>query len=163
MTAQCFQSPVIRGELVILMSSFDWQEVRRCRSAPGWVCVQWEHRLSLLGGQAVSAESVPGQGLSLFWVTVVRYSATVYYLLRDERHNSLIWFLVVSFQCAKWFSFRFLIIWFCLKWWLLRVGQSPRTSLLRGHFSECNSLWVSLVVSSDVSFYGILSRLSRLC
>ena len=42
---------VIRGKCVFLMSSYDWQEVRKCSSVSIWLCVQREHSLSSLGSQ----------------------------------------------------------------------------------------------------------------
>ena len=64
---------VIRGKFVFLMSSYDWQGVRKCTSVSSWLCVQWEHSLSsrgasLLDGQAVFTVSVSGQGFPQFWV-----------------------------------------------------------------------------------------------
>ena len=80
---------VIRGKCVFLMSSYDWQEVRKCSSVSSWLCVQWEHSLSSLGSQvclwrpfsmarlcSLSLYLVK-DFLSFGSVTVVRYSATV--------------------------------------------------------------------------------------
>ena len=71
MSLKSLHAFVIRGKCVFLMSSYDWEEVRKCSSVSSWLCVQWEQSVfpwepglsmaSLLDGQAVFAESVSGQ------------------------------------------------------------------------------------------------------
>ena len=113
---------------------------------------------SLLHGQAVFAESVSGQGLPQFWVghgcQVFCHSVVS---VEGQKASQLTLVFVDSFQCTKYFSFGFLIIWFCLMCWLLRVGQSPRISQLRGHFSGCYSLWV-VVECVAVAFLKVVIK-----
>ena len=154
MSLKSLHALVVHGKCVFLMSSCDWQEVRKCSSVPSWFYVQWEHRVHrlssprsvLLHGQAVFAESVSGQGFPQFWAGHGGQVFCSVVFFEGQKAASLLWFLVDSFQCAKHFTFSFLIIWFCLMCQLLCVGQSPRTSWIRGHLSGCNSVGKSRVV-----------------
>ena len=111
---------VIRGKCVFLMSSYDWQQVRKCSSVSSWLCVQWEHSLSsrgasLLDGQAVFAESVSGQGFPPFWVS---HGGQVFchgvFSVKGQIACQFTLGFGGLFPMCKYFSFCFLIIWFCL-------------------------------------------------
>ena len=82
MSLKSLHAFVNRGKCLFLMSSYDWQEVRKCSSVSSWFCVQWEHSLSSLGSQVClwlwrpfsmarlcSLSSVSSQGFPQFWVS----------------------------------------------------------------------------------------------
>ena len=108
--------------------------------AVGAVCLLLETRsvgvcLFLLHGQAVFTESVPGHGPSWRWVTwsgiLQRCILCSGSFLVDQ-----IVFLLFSYNLV------------CLLRWWLCVGQSPRTSWLRGQLSGCNTLLVRALLWS---------------
>ena len=138
MSLKSLHAFVFCGTCVFLMSSYDRQEVRKCSSLSRWFCVQW---LSSLGSQVCTWRPF----------SMARLCSLSLYLVFSFGHGcqaNLLWFSVDYFHCTKYFSFCFLIIWFCLMCWLLCVGHSPRIRWLRGHFFGCNSLWVRALLWS---------------
>ena len=125
---------VIHGKCVFLMSWYDWRRLWSAALFPvGFVC-RGSTGCIPLGARSVCG--APSRWPGCLVCTVVRYSATVFSV-----QGQVACLIAFSWILSNVPIF-FLIIRFCLRWWLSCVGKGPGISWLRVLLSGCNSLWV---------------------